>query len=297
MKRSGLFILVVALIAAGCKKEDTRPVPGAPADLANQVEAKIEKIAPEFKVEIIDPSTLKVEMKNDEEATISLDNLKLACAGNPPECPVFTDNFVEKIVMSLKSVLESAEPKPEMIRAVLKNQEYMNGLKEVYKRARPDKREYSKVLSKPWIIGLSIVYVLDAPGSMRQLTVGDMWDMKLTPQQIHRLAIENMEKAFGDIPKEDAPELPGLYVITAGDSYEASRLILQEKWEKIAKEVEGDLIVALPSRDLVFFTGSADENRVRILREMAKRVVDREPYYLTDKLLKWTPEGWVEFGL
>lgn len=294
MKRASLCICLIVLVAAGCtkkKKEEPR------ANLAQKVEAKIKQIAPKFTVEIADPATLKVKTDQDLEATISLDNLKLACQSDPPGCPMMTDNFTEKIVGSLKAAQGAAELKPEMVRAVLKNQEYMDGLVEVYKQSPPEKREENKIVSKRYMAGLHIVYVIDSPGSMRQLSVGDMKEMKLDPGKVHALAMANMEKALGDIPREDATELPGLFVVTAGDSYEAARILLHNKWEKIAKEIEGDLIVALPTRDLVFFTGSADENRVRVLTEMAKRVVEREPYSLTDKLFKWTPAGWVEFRL
>jgi uncharacterized protein YtpQ (UPF0354 family) len=292
MKRTILCFCLIALAAACSKKKEE------PRDsLARQVEVKIKKIAPKFEVTVTDPATLKVKTDLELEATISLDNLKLACQSDPPACPAMTDNFSEKIVSSLKAAQGPAELKPEMIRAVLKNQEYMDGLKEVYNQSPPEKRADNKVVSRKFMAGLHIVYVVDSPGSMRQLSVGDMQDMKLTPEKVHALALANMERALGDIPKADAPELPGLFVVTAGDSYEAARFLLHKKWEKIAKEVEGDLIVAIPTRDLVFFTGSADENRVRILFEMAKRVVEREPYSLTDKLFKWTPEGWVEFSL
>ena len=292
MKRAGICLCLFVLIAGCAKKKEERK-----ADLARQVEARIKGIAPKFEVSVTDPATLKVKTDQDLEATISLDNLKLACQSDPPACPQMTDNFVEKIVSSLKAAGGAAELKPEMIRAVLKNQEYMDGLKEVYKQSPPEKRADNKIVSRKYMSGLHIVYVIDSPGSMRQLSVGDMKEMKLDPEKVHQAALANMEKALGDIPKADAPELPGLFVVTAGDSYEAARLLLHQKWEKIAGEVEGDLIIAAPTRDLVFFTGSADENRVRILTEMARRVVEREPYSLTDKLFKWTPEGLVEFSL
>jgi uncharacterized protein YtpQ (UPF0354 family) len=294
MKGVFLFLCAVALAVSGCKKEEPRPAPGVPADLAKRVEARIKETAPGFKVEIADASTLKVKTDKDLEATISLDNLNLACQSDPAGCSQMTGSFVEKIVGSLKAAGSPAELKPEMIRAVLKNQEYMDGLKAVYRQSPPEKREDNRIVSKPYMAGLHIVYVVDSPGSMRQLSVGDMKEMKLDPEKVHQLAMLNMEKTLGDIPKADAPELPGLFVITAGDSYEAARVLLHKKWAKIAEEVEGDLVVALPTRDLVFFTGSADENRVRILREMARRVVEREPYSLTDKLFKWTPGGWEE---
>lgn len=294
MKTVFLYICAVVLAVAGCKKEEPRREVGVPADLAQQVKAQIEKIAPGFKAEITDPATLKVKTDKDLEATISLDNLKLACQSEPAGCPQMTENFTQKIVGSLKAAQGPAELKPEMIRAVLKNQEYMDGLVEVYKQSPPEKRADNKIVSKRYMAGLHVVYVIDSPGSMRQLSVGDMQEMKLTPEKVHALAIANMEKTLGDIPREDAPELPGLFVVTAGDSYDAARFLLHKNWGKIAKEVEGDLVVAIPSRDLLFFTGSTDENRVRVLREMAKRVVEREPYSLTDKLFKWTPGGWKE---
>lgn len=78
-------------------------------------------------------------------------------------------------------------------------------------------------------------------------------------------------------------------VIHEGDSYEASRLILHHRWAAIAAQVRGDLLVAAPSRDFVYFTGSRED--VAGLRALA-RASDQQGHPLTSTLLRWTPSGW-----
>jgi hypothetical protein len=51
----------------------------------------------------------------------------------------------------------------------------------------------------------------------------------------------------------------------------------------------GDLLVAVPTRDYVFFTGSKED--VAALRDLAEED-ERDSHPLTSTILRRTPDGW-----
>ncbi len=73
-------------------------------------------------------------------------------------------------------------------------------------------------------------------------------------------------------------------MITAGGDYVPSLLLLDEIWSGGTLDVEGEIVIAIPTRDVLLFTGSGNKEGVKKLRELAKKTARRRPYSLTDRL-------------
>jgi len=81
--------------------------------------------------------------------------------------------------------------------------------------------------------------------------------------------------------------------VSAGDSYEASRVLLHGRWRAIARTVRGDLLASAPARDTVIFTGSQED--VKGLRSLAHRISGEQHHPLSPTILRWTEASWVVF--
>ena len=46
-------------------------------------------------------------------------------------------------------------------------------------------------------------------------------------------------------------------MLTAGGNYEATLILLPEVWESVAEMVSGQIVAAVPARDVLYFTGDA----------------------------------------
>jgi len=79
---------------------------------------------------------------------------------------------------------------------------------------------------------------------------------------------------------------PLMSMIVAGGSYEASLLLLDDVWSKgpVPAKVDGDVVVAIPARDLLMVTGSRNRAGVDRLRELATKFASTTPYRLTPVL-------------
>ena len=76
----------------------------------------------------------------------------------------------------------------------------------------------------------------------------------------------------------------GLYILRAGGDYDASLILLDKIWSAGQVKVDGDIVVAIPSRDLLMITGSSSKDGVATLRKIAKETAASAPYRLTPEL-------------
>jgi uncharacterized protein YtpQ (UPF0354 family) len=84
-------------------------------------------------------------------------------------------------------------------------------------------------------------------------------------------------------------------MVTAGGTYEASLLLFDSIWSSDNFNVDGELVVAIPSRDLLLVTGSRDKEGLEQLRKLAVKTVEEASYRLTPELFVRKEGGWLPF--
>jgi uncharacterized protein YtpQ (UPF0354 family) len=87
-----------------------------------------------------------------------------------------------------------------------------------------------------------------------------------------------------------------VFLVAAGGDYEASLLLLDDVWSGGQIKVNGDIVVAIPARDVLLVTGSRDRTGVRKVRELATKLVAEGPYGLTDALFVYRNGRFTKFG-
>jgi hypothetical protein len=84
-------------------------------------------------------------------------------------------------------------------------------------------------------------------------------------------------------------------MLTAGGNYEASLLLLDSIWSGLEKEVIGEVVVSVPTRDLLVVTGSGDSAGLERIKRLAKDASGRLSYRLTPKLFVYRNGKFEEF--
>lgn len=128
---------------------------------------------------------------------------------------------------------------------------------------------------------LVIVYAEDNPTAIRYLTPENLPAAGVARERLHELAILNLRRLLPEIKLHGSE---GTYMLTAGGNYEACLILLEEIWNERKLEVEGDYVVALPSRDLLLVTGSENAPGIAKLREMAAKTIREAAYHPTGEL-------------
>lgn len=127
---------------------------------------------------------------------------------------------------------------------------------------------------------LVILYAEDTPTNISYFAPKSLEEIGLSRKQLRTLSVANLTRL---IPKPQVDTGPLVSMITVGGNYEASLLLFDDLWANLSK-ADGDIVVAVPARDLLMFTGSRNQRGLTKLRELAAKYVKESPYHLTDKL-------------
>jgi len=272
--------LLLAAVVLACGRNDE-------AAFTRQVAERMRAAHPEAKVAITAPLTIEVATK-DGTLTFSLDNLWRMCEKGSEEC----EGAIERTLRSLAQgqAFDKAAVAAANVRAVLKDRGWIESAAQLALKGPKDKAESNTIVSRPFAADIWIAYVFDLPDGMRMLTRGDLAQLGLDEDRLHALALANLEEALTDIPHEPLGDGSSVRVVKAGDSYEASRILLHGRWAALARAVKGELLVAAPARDAVLFTGSRED--VAMLRYMSERLAAQQDHPISTTILRWTPKGW-----
>ncbi len=92
----------------------------------------------------------------------------------------------------------------------------------------------------------------------------------ITVEELEKIAFENLIRDTRyQISQSNDPDI---YGILAGGNFEAESLCLQEIWEYASKELEDDLLIAVPTKDMVLFVKAGEKGHKEKLLKMAKRI-------------------------
>ena len=138
---------------------------------------------------------------------------------------------------------------------------------------------------------LVIVYAQDDPNRMRYLTTKE--DFGLSREELRSLAIANLKRV---LPKIEMGRVGDVALMSAGGNYEASLLLIDEIWSSGQIQVNGDIVVAIPTRDALLVTGSRSRSGLKLVRELTAKFKAQGPYELTDTLFRYCDGRFTKFG-
>ncbi len=126
---------------------------------------------------------------------------------------------------------------------------------------------------------LDVVYAEDGEKGIHYFTQASFDKSNIERKQLRLLAIENLKKI---LPPIEIHRGPIVSMITAGGTYEASVLLLDDVWRDV--KVEGDIVVSVPARDVLLVAGSRTPGGVEKLHELTAKAMQEGAYHLTDTL-------------
>lgn len=149
---------------------------------------------------------------------------------------------------------------------------------------------------------LLVAYALDLGDTFTFVSYETMELMGLDPLRLHERAVKNLsDKLINGVGVQDLT----LYrAVVTGEHLEATSLLLPWLWEQVAATVEGEILLTVPSRDAVYFTGSGQRFEAggrevgsdQALRVMCGAALDEKQakgvHGLSELLFKWDGGGW-----
>jgi uncharacterized protein YtpQ (UPF0354 family) len=245
----------------------------------------VERNLPGFSARVVGPLEVRIRRPDGQEVTAFLDNAfkEWAVARGDAE-PVYAAyrNALASHTLEKPAPLEAAQILP-----VVKDRQFLNNVRPVAEGAA-SKVPVHEALNDE----LFVFYVQDTPTSMRYLHEDELTAVGFNAEVRRAKALENLRSQLPEVSLRGGN---GIYMLTAGGIYEASLLLSDRIWTNENLRVHGELIVAVPSRDLVVITGSEDAENLKKVREIVKETSAAGSYLISERLFVRREGGWVIF--
>lgn len=232
--------------------------------------------APELQVTTEGDTAVKLKDARGRESNLFLDNAYASYSADSGALTQIIQKYVAAILEERASIapVDRSRIVPVVkdrawlaeIQAALKARGMNQALEHVFEDLNED---------------LVIVYAEDSPRNIRYITPKSLTELGVKKEQLRSIAVTNLQNL---LPRIEARPAPLVSMITAGGDYEASLLLFDRIWSGGQLVVDGDIVVAVPARDLLLFTGSKNRAGIAKLREIAAKAASEASYRLTDRL-------------
>lgn len=153
----------------------------------------------------------------------------------------------------------------------LSERRHEGGQDDLVPLVRQEQHSFSQHLVGP----LWVTYAVESKHALATVTPDDLTSLGLDLTAAQGLALENLRRR---LPPPVITGHSGVYMLTLpgeGGHFEASLLLLDEVWDRAAPLVKGDVVAALPCRDLLFVTGTNDPEGLKKVRGMAADALEK----------------------
>ncbi len=278
---AGLACLLTLSLPAAA----TRGIPTDPEGYTEFAADRFQAAQPDAKIRIAGPLKLVIVPPGGGDNDIDLSTPYRACLDNHRQCRKATDLFAQQMVAGFATI--DAPAKREDLRVVVRPVAYVEKMREVLAgRGEP--------VARPLVGDLWLIGVIDQPTTFKMLDTRAIAPLSLSSDQALELGRENMLKTVRAqlkwAPKEFDTST-GFGVLARGPA-QASLLAFPELWAPVAETVGGNLLVAVPSPDIVVFTDGSKPDAARLLAAGTERLLARVAKPFSDAVYRWSPDGW-----
>ncbi len=242
--------------------------------------ACLKQLRPELKVEVVDDLELRFSLPGDDRKPHQafLENAYTVYQNDPGSRDEIIDQFIAGQMETLdKSVDDSINP--DRIIPVVKDRRW---LEEISVSLKADS-DFPIPLHDDYNSELQIIYAEDSEHNIRYLNADNLDALPCEREKLQEFSTSNLKDLLSDGIEVMGGD--GIYMVTAGGSYETSLLLIDELWEENGPlELSGAPVVAIPTRDLLLVTGANDAGGIARIREIAAEMIQENAYTLTPVL-------------
>jgi uncharacterized protein YtpQ (UPF0354 family) len=269
------------VLAAGIAQADTLTPRGFTERVARAVLAAM----PSAKVAVNGDLQFAVRFGNGASASADLAKAYKSYEREPQHL----DDIVQAQVTALLEAGGDANGLPKLDRTrivpIIKDRPWFEAMQRRGREQAPP----AELVAEPLNSDLVVVYAENRLGALRILSsrddVGDR-------TRLREASLTNLSRLLPKI--EIRPGADGVLLITAGGEFDASLLLADNLWSGGQVKVDGDIVVAVPAKDVLIATGSHNAAGLARLRAAAAKFASG-PNGLTTALFVYRDGKFVRF--
>lgn len=116
---------------------------------------------------------------------------------------------------------------------------------------------------------LIVLYGQDVKTHICYFGTADLKKACINRNELREIAVSNLTQLLPQIKTLDDN---GMYMVQAGGCYEASLILCRKFWNRLQFPVNGEIIIAVPSKDIVLVAGNKDKPGMKKIRNMAEKL-------------------------
>lgn len=279
--RSLCYALLVVAGLSVAARADT-PSPSA---FTSQFARALQAALPSAKVSVVRDLQLDVKRVDGTSATVSLANNYRDYSGDPQ----WFDDVVKAYAAALAKPAGKQAAKLDGTRIVplIKDRAWLAELQGHFKKQGSSQQPVFDDFNNE----LVVVYAEDTANRTRYLSSSE--DLGIERSKLRGHAIDNVMRLMPRIEMRQLDE--GAFMITSHADYGASLVLVDSIWSGDQIKVNGDVVVAVPAKDVILATGSRDRKNLKAIRQLAHDLA-KGSYGLTDTLFVYRKGRFVKFG-
>lgn len=144
-------------------------------------------------------------------------------------------------------------------------------------------------VDRPLVGDLHVLYAFDLDTHYVMVAQRDLARLGASSDELHARALENLRAMNLEVRAHKGDRI---LMLTAGGNYEATLLLLPEIWTSVASMVSGNLVAAVPARDILYVTGDANADDLADLRRWTSRALENVDKPLSRIFIRWSGANW-----
>jgi uncharacterized protein YtpQ (UPF0354 family) len=221
-------------------------------------------------------SELEVSVKDSGGThTIPLHDLYLQYQREPALFGEIVGVYVAALTEQPKPPVTPGMPDPARIVPVVKDRQWLAD----NVRGLRDRGAEADFIYDDFNEELVVVYAEDTENRVRYLT--SVEELPVPREQLREVALANLDRLLPGIEMNLIED--GFAWFSAGGDYEASLILFDGIWNGGKVAMDGDIVIAVPAKDVLFVTGSRNEHGLAVMRQIAAEYA-ADSYGLTDAL-------------
>ena len=273
-----LVAAMVALLAAIGSSCHAAPID--PGPFTREMAARIMQAAPQAKVEIAGPLTLKLNGGTQNETQVNLDRIADFCAHNDAQdCETSKARFAAG---TASMIVTDYKVTRDNLRAVVRSPDYASGMQEAVKA--------KKLPVFPLAEGLVVMIAADFPSTTQLVDMEALAPVSRDVKAALEIARTNVLTKLQKVPTAAELQKQGV-ILMAGRDYESS-LLLADGWGDLARSTDGALFVAVPGDNEVVVGLASDDQTLQRLRVLVAEDYRSAERPVSPYIYRWETKGW-----
>lgn len=281
VRRVVVCMAVVAAAFLSAARAEPLDAQGYTRELARALAAAL----PSRTVTVVRDFELGIRQADGTLTTLSVANLYSDYRRDPGQLRAIADTYAK--ALSRPAAAPAALDRARIVPVVKDRQWLLDSHAALKARGAAQEHLFDELNGE-----LVIVYAEDSPGATRYLmsteNIGGGRD------GLRELATENLVRLLPKIEMRTHDDL--FSIVSAGGDYEASLLLIDGIWSGGQIKVDGDIVVAVPAKDVLLITGSRNRKGLAAVRALAAKLAAQERYRITATLFVYRDGRFTKFG-